>query len=108
MTPTNTTLRLLAAAAALACLGATHAAATLSGWALMPANTFADGPTSGQFAGAGNGSNALLLVNQQPVQGFSAVLNGPAPGSFLVMTDNGFGTQGNSKSTPPLTAADCG
>ena len=26
---------------------------TLTGWALMPANTFADGPSSGQFAGSG-------------------------------------------------------
>ena len=26
---------------------------TLTGWALMPANTFTDGPSSGQFAGSG-------------------------------------------------------
>jgi hypothetical protein len=85
----------LAAAAAFACAAAS-AQSTLSGWAVMPANTFADGPTSGQFAGAGAGGNALPLLNKQPVQGFSAVLSGPTAGSYLVMPDNGFGTQGNS------------
>jgi hypothetical protein len=69
---------------------------TLSGWALMPANTFADGPTSGQFAGAGAGGNPLPLLNTQPVQGFSGVLAGATVGNYRVMTDNGFGSQGNS------------
>ena len=68
----------------------------LEGFALMPANTFADGPTSGQFAGPGQLGNVLPLVGQQPVQGLSAVLAGPLPGTFRVMTDNGFGTQANS------------
>ncbi len=89
-------LTLLAAALAS---GSTWAQNTLSGWAIMPANTFSDGPTSGQFAGAGAGGNALPLVNLQPVQGFSAVLNGPTAGSFLVMTDNGFGAKTNSADT---------
>ncbi len=91
--------RFSAAAAALGLTTAAQAATVLSGWALMPANTFSDGPTSGQFAGAGNGGNALPLTNQQPVQGFSAVLNGPSTGSYVVMTDNGFGAQGNSADT---------
>ncbi|MBC7938337.1 MAG: esterase-like activity of phytase family protein, partial [Chitinophagaceae bacterium] len=93
------TLSLLAAAAALCCSGAASAQNSLSGWALMPANTFADGPTSGQFAGAGAGGNPLPLLNQQPVQGFSAVLNGPVAGTYLVMPDNGFGSQANSGDT---------
>ncbi|OYU25236.1 MAG: PEP-CTERM sorting domain-containing protein [Burkholderiales bacterium PBB2] len=71
---------------------------TLVGWAKMPANTFSDGPTSGQFA-SGAGGNPLPLLNKQPVQGFSAVLNGPSAGSYLFMPDNGFGTQGNSGDT---------
>ena len=54
---------------------------TLTGWALMPANTFSDGPSSGQFAGAGAGGNPLPLLNQQPVQGFSGVLAGATAGS---------------------------
>ena len=95
----NTNWRLRAAAAAAALVLSPLAMAgvnTLEGWALMPANTFADGPTAGQFAGAGNGGNALPLVNLQPVQGFSAVLRGAVAGSYLFMPDNGFGTQGNS------------
>jgi hypothetical protein len=85
-----TALALLAAAPA-----AQAASATLEGWALMPANTFSDGPTSGQFA-SGAGGNPLPLLDKQPVQGFSAVLNGPKAGSYIFMADNGFGTQGNS------------
>ncbi len=74
------------------------ASAMLEGWALMPANTFSDGPTSGQFA-SGAGGNALPLLNKQPVQGFSAVLAGPTAGSYVFMSDNGFGAQGNSADT---------
>lgn len=82
-------------------LGTTLSAATahaveLTGFALMPANTFAEGPTSGQFAGPGAGGNLLPLVDKQPVQGVSAVLRGPRPGAFYVMPDNGFGTKLNS------------
>ena len=75
------------------------AQSTLSGFALMPANTFSDGPTSGQFAGAGAGGNALPLLNKQPVQGVSSILAGPVPGTYTVMTDNGFGAQNNSADT---------
>ncbi|MFM9888682.1 MAG: esterase-like activity of phytase family protein [Burkholderiales bacterium] len=74
----------------------TATAAELVGFALMPANTFAEGPTSGQFAGAGAGGNALPLINKQPVQGFSAVMHGPTSRSFYVMPDNGFGAKTNS------------
>lgn len=70
---------------------------TLIGWAMLPAATFADGPTSGQFAAANPyGTNLPPYANRQPVQGFSAVLAGPEKDTFLVMTDNGFGAQGNS------------
>ncbi|WP_457390454.1 esterase-like activity of phytase family protein [Roseateles sp. P5_E1] len=71
------------------------ASATLEGWALMPANTFAEGPTTGQFA-SGAGGNSLPLLNKQSVQGFSAVLAGPAAGTYLFMPDNGFGAKENS------------
>lgn len=84
------------AAAALAM--PTHAAGTLAGFAVMPADTFAPGPTSGQFASGANG-RTLPLVDQQPVQGFSAVLPGPRAGTFVVMPDNGFGTKANSPDT---------
>jgi hypothetical protein len=68
----------------------------LEGRAILPADTFAPGPTSGQFIGAGpiNGVS-VPFVDKQPVQGFSAVL--PAePGSYWVMEDNGFGAKANS------------
>jgi hypothetical protein len=81
------------AAATLA--GQASAANTLSGFAFLPAETFAPGPTSGQFTTPANGITPPY-VNKQPVQGFSAVLNGPVAGSYYVMPDNGFGTKANS------------
>jgi hypothetical protein len=69
---------------------------TLIGWAVLPTATFADGPTSGQFAGAGRFGQALPLVDKQPVQGFSAVIAGPVSAVFYVMPDNGFGAKSNS------------
>jgi len=89
-------LHLLALAAA-ATLTGTASANTLTGWAMMPAATFSDGPTSGQFAftNANSPANNPPYVNLQPVQGFSGVLNGPG-GSFHMLVDNGFGSKGNS------------
>jgi len=63
--------------------------------AVLPANTFSPGPTSGQYASGANG-NVLPLINKQPIQGFSAVLRGPVKGTYLVMSDNGFGAKANS------------
>jgi len=69
----------------------------LSGWAMMPAATFADGPTSGQFAAPNTyGTNPPPYLNKQPVQGFSGVLRGPGRDTFRFITDNGFGGQSNS------------
>ena len=93
-------LQPLALAVLSVCLaGPVGAQSTLTGFALMPPSTFSDGPTSGQFAGEGDGGNALPLLNMQPVQGFSTVLSGPVAGTYTVMTDNGFGTQNNSADT---------
>jgi hypothetical protein len=70
---------------------------TLVGWAVMPAATFSDGPTSGQFTSANPyGTHLPPYVNRQPVQGFSAVLPGADDDSFVVMVDNGFGAKSNS------------
>ena len=68
---------------------------TLTGFALLDANTFAEGPTSGQFITPNNGITPPF-IDKQPVQGFSAVLNGPAAGTYYVMPDNGFGANTNS------------
>lgn len=86
-------------AVALAAAFSTHALAagnTLVGWARMAPDTFADGPTSGQMT-RGNAYGTYLppYEHRQPVQGFSAVLLG-VDGSYLYMSDNGFGGQGNS------------
>ena len=70
-------------------------AAELLDRAVLPANSFSPGPTSGQFAIGANG-NVLPLINKQPIQGFSAVLRGPVKGTYLVMSDNGFGAKANS------------
>lgn len=70
---------------------------TLVGWAMMPADTFSDGPTSGQMASANPyGTFPPPYESRQPVQGFSAVLPGADENSFIFMSDNGFGTQTNS------------
>ena len=82
---------------ATAVLSMPAAAQTLTGWALMPPDTFADGPTSGQFANANPwGSFVPPFVDRQPVQGFSGVLAGPRRGTFHFLVDNGFGAQANS------------
>jgi len=70
-------------------------AAELLDRAVLPADSFSTGPTSGQFASGANGK-VLPLINKQPVQGFSAVLSGPKKGTYLVMSDNGFGAKANS------------
>jgi hypothetical protein len=69
-------------------------AATLVGYAELPADTFVPGPTSGQFIKASNGRQPPF-INQQPVQGFSAVVKGEDD-SYFVLSDNGFGARDNS------------
>ena len=69
-------------------------AQTLRGFASLPADTFAPGPTSGQFIAPANGVIPPFL-DRQPVQGVSSVLLA-RNGDFLVMSDNGFGNKANS------------
>lgn len=97
MKPRQLLTVLCTAVAALSAAPATQAAPTLEGWAVMPAPTFSDGPTSGQFGftNAASPANNPPYVNLQPVQGFSGVLAG-AGGSYRFLVDNGFGTQANS------------
>lgn len=69
----------------------------LTGWARMPAATFADGPTSGQFVAPNPfGTNLPPYNGRQPVQGFSGVLDGPRKDVYRFLVDNGFGAQANS------------
>src|SRR5262245_3205581 len=68
----------------------------LEGRAVLDAATFAPGPTSGaQLGGAPINGQAVPFIDKQPVQGFSAVLDN-GHGTYLVMSDNGFGNIENS------------
>ena len=67
----------------------------LTGFAVLPADTFADGPPSGQFNGNGSKLPAPRFP-AQPVQGFSGVQFGPSCDSYYVLSDNGFGAKFNS------------
>lgn len=80
----------LAVLAGFSAIGCAHSA-QLAGRAVLPAQTFAPGPTSGQYISGAAGGVIVPFVDKQPVQGFSAVADN-ADGSFLVMSDNGFGS----------------
>lgn len=67
----------------------------LVGRAVLPAATFAPGPTSGQYIGGAVNKQAVPFVDKQPVQGFSSVLDNK-DGTFLALSDNGFGSIENS------------
>jgi hypothetical protein len=79
-------------------LTASFAAAepTLVGYARLDAETFRDGPTSGQFIDADN----TPFVDKQPVQGISSLVPIPdepgTPTSYYALSDNGFGSKANS------------
>ena len=78
---------------------------TLIGFASLPADSYVAGPTTGHFISGADYTSAtatygyqLPFVNRQPMQGFSALANGPAAGCFYVMQDNGFGSKATSPS----------
>ncbi|MEI2513791.1 esterase-like activity of phytase family protein [Acinetobacter soli] len=66
---------------------------TLVAFAKFPVDTYASGPDSGKAVKGANG--IYPPFKGQPVQGFSAALKNK-DGSYMVMADNGFGTQDNS------------
>ncbi|YAF94152.1 MAG: phytase [Nodularia sp. CChRGM 3473] len=67
---------------------------TLVGFASLPADTFAEGPPSGNaITGNTNGRNVPFA--KQPIQGFSAVQVAD-DNSFWFLSDNGFGSKTNS------------
>ena len=67
---------------------------TLVGRAVLPADTFAPGPPSGNFISPPPALRPVPFPSQ-PVQGFSALLHAGS-GTFWAMPDNGFGTKENS------------
>lgn len=80
----------------LLCAAPAQADDRLIGRAVLDAETFADGPTSGTLLGPGpiNGVS-VPFENKQPVQGFSGILDN-GDGSFDLLSDNGFGSIENS------------
>ena len=64
--------------------------------AQLPADTFTVGPPSGSELG-GEINGRSLPFEQQPVQGFSAVLDAGGGGdTYWLMSDNGYGSKDNS------------
>jgi len=70
--------------------------AELVGFAVLPADTFAEGPPSGAYRATPGFRTLPAPFGAQPVQGFSAIQFGPRPGSYWVLSDNGFGSKANS------------
>jgi hypothetical protein len=70
----------------------------LVGRAVLPVQTYAGPPVSGAFVTGSPGTiNGITFpLPGQPVQGFSAIVDGRQPGEFLAMPDNGFGGKANS------------
>jgi hypothetical protein len=70
----------------------------LVGRAVLPVETYAGPPVSGEFVAGSPGTiNGITFpLPGQPVQGFSAIVDGRQPGEFLAMPDNGFGAKANS------------
>jgi glycerophosphoryl diester phosphodiesterase len=84
----------MASAGSAVATGAQHP--ILQGRAVLPVETYAEGPPSGQFyTGPTNG--ITFPLPSQPVEGFSAMLAGRQPGEYLAMPDNGFGGKANSR-----------
>lgn len=73
-------------------LGAAQAA-TLTGWATLPADTFEAGPASGAWSG---GLRGTPRFPSQPVQGFSGV-QFAKDGGYWFLSDNGYGAKNNSE-----------
>jgi len=67
----------------------------LIGRAVLPAQTYADGPPSGAALGTAPINGVTPPFGGQPVQGFSAVLDAGG-GEYWAMPDNGFGAKANS------------
>jgi glycerophosphoryl diester phosphodiesterase len=88
---------LLATAAPAAATPSSPGGATLVARAVLPVATFAGGPVSGQYIGAGPIGGQQVPFRHQPVQGFSALVpvRGTA-GDYWALADNGYGSEENS------------
>lgn len=91
----NTLIRLTAGLASVltAASLSVAGAATLVGYAELPADTFEPGPPSGAWSG---GLRGTPRFPSQPVQGFSGV-QFARDGAYWFLSDNGFGAKNNSE-----------
>lgn len=87
-------IRNVLSALALLLFTAAAQAATLTAFAVLPADTFSPGPTSGQLIKASNNRHPPF-ENQQPIQGFSALVKADDD-AYFILSDNGFGARNNS------------
>jgi glycerophosphoryl diester phosphodiesterase len=71
----------------------------LVGRAVLTFDTLAEGPEAGAFVipGPGTKNGVTFPLPSQPVEGFSAVIDGRRPGWYVAMADNGFGSKMNSE-----------
>jgi hypothetical protein len=69
----------------------------LVGRAVLPAKTEAEGPPSGTLLPAGVVNEISFPFDRQPVEGFSAIIDGRTRGEVLAMPDNGFGMKATSR-----------
>ena len=99
----NASIIAISAAAVVVLSTGDHGAATtshsqvrLEGRAVLPAQTYAPGPTSGNLLPPGVVNGVTFPLPSQPVQGFSSIIDGRRPGEYLAMPDNGFGSKSNS------------
>ena len=68
----------------------------LAGRAVLPVETYAPGPPSGATFGNTVIRGIRFPLPSQPVEGFSGIVAGSRPGSYLVLADNGYGSKANS------------
>jgi hypothetical protein len=106
---TRTTMLLVSAVVTALAVGSlsSHAVASdspeigprLVGRAVLPYDTLASGPPSGNFVvpGPGTVNHVTFPLPAQPVEGFSSIVDGRGPGELLAMPDNGFGSKANSR-----------
>jgi len=67
----------------------------LVGRAVLPADTFADGPASGARIDPPTNNGRAAPFDRHPVQGVSGILR-DTDGAYFVLSDNGYGNKANS------------
>jgi len=72
-------------------VGSTAADPVLLGRAVLPFDTFGGGPPAGAFVTPNPNNGVTFPLPEQPVEGFSSIVDGRRPGEYLAMEDNGFG-----------------